>query len=169
MAFLSFKFLPRLDFPTFPMTPFNLLCSSSKILTYWTEVPDPLAILLILLSSLIPSSLSSSSGVIESIIKMNRLILKMDSFSLSLLIRLVPAPGSKDMKLFKDLNFKMDSNWARRSLIVNSPFLTFSSSLAWSLTETTSLTFSTNCLMSPYPRSLLIKERASKGSRSSKC
>lgn len=101
--------------------------------------------------------------------KINLLILWIDSFSLSLLIRLVPAPGRRDIKLLREPNFKMDSNCPRKSLMVNYPFLTFYRSLAWSLTETTSLTFSTNCLMSPSPKSLLMKDKASKDYKSSKC
>lgn len=71
-------------------------------------VPEPLAILLILESSVMGWSRSSSSGVIESMIKMNLLILLIDYFSLSLLIIPVPAPGKRDIKLFNEPNFKID-------------------------------------------------------------
>lgn len=64
---LSFIPFPRLVDPTLLINPFSFLCSSSNILTYSTLVPDPFAILLSLLSSVMGASLSNSSGVIESI------------------------------------------------------------------------------------------------------
>lgn len=77
-------------------------------------------------------------------------------------MRLVPAPGSKERKEFNDPNFKIDSNCPLRSLIVNSPFLTFSSNFCWSFTDTASFTLSISCFMSPSPSNRLIKDRASK-------
>jgi hypothetical protein len=52
---------------------------------------------------------------------------------------------------------------------VNSPFLTFSNNFAWSVGETASFTFYINCLISPYPNNLLIKETASNVYKFSKC
>lgn len=98
---------PRFVWPTFPISPFNFLCYSSRILTYATEVPDPFAIRTILESSR-GTSQSSYLAVMESMMYRNFLIFRMLSFSLSLFIRLVPIPGSKDMNELKDPNFKMD-------------------------------------------------------------
>ena len=59
---------PKLVFPTVPISFFSFLCSSRRIFTYMMLVPEPFAILLILDSSVIGWLLSSSSGVIESMI-----------------------------------------------------------------------------------------------------
>lgn len=115
------------------------------------------------------TSQSNSFAVIESITYRNFLIFRMLYFSLSLLIRLVPTPGNRDIKELREPSLRIDSNWPLRSLMLNSPFFTFSKSLACVSGVTTSVTFCINCLISPSPSNLLMKDSASKGSKSSKC
>ena len=66
MAFGSVLPFPRLVDPTLPISVFSFLCSSNSTFTSSTRHPDPRAIRFNRLSSLMGWSLSSSSGVIES-------------------------------------------------------------------------------------------------------
>ena len=100
----------------------NRLCSPSRKSSSRGLEPAPCEILSALVW-LIGWTPSSSLSVIESIMKMNFLILSVDSFSWPLGIIFALKPGIMPTTLLKEPMFSTLLNWSRMSLKVNLPDL----------------------------------------------
>mmetsp|Transcript_13918 Transcript_13918/g.13912 ORF Transcript_13918/g.13912 Transcript_13918/m.13912 type:complete len:216 (-) Transcript_13918:698-1345(-) len=168
MKFCISLALPKLIFPILPTIFANLLCSSSRSVTSLTEVPDPLATLVIL-EGTIEILPSSSSSVIESIMHINLLILAIPSFSLPFSNSPEFMPGIIDMSWLIDPILRTVWNCSYMSRKLNFPWLIlFINSGCFSL-GIASWTTLKSLSISPSPRSLLIKLFASNCSKSSNC